>query len=251
MATASKRSTQPNDTANTATQSTHARVTARPSRAEYDGTSDEDWFSWQWRATPRCFGRLNGRSYSWGPCTPINHGRPELPFEIRKAGEVLSVTTPRAPEQSATGFILPTTGTYYVRVSGAGTDDSQLYDITAKGTTAADLAMAEVSITNTNGVSTAVAGRMDTLHVCTGRDTDGPMTYLVSFVADEFPAALHLFLHVGSQQGIRQHRLRQRYDSCRCYPSRASTGEVTLLDCCVDGQSFRTQQQRRPSANDP
>jgi hypothetical protein len=187
----------PNDTAGAATRIDpyalpHGQTELQLSM---DSTSDEDWFQFFGTAGDALDVSVapNGRSYSQGPsCTPINsRSLQDLSFEIRKAGEVLSVVnaTSAGNSESATGFILPTAGTYYVRVLGAGTDASQLYDITVSGTTAADLAMAEVSITNTDGVRTAVA-EIDTLTYVVVVINDGPMADPDVFVADEFPAAL-------------------------------------------------------------
>ena len=101
-----------------------------------DSTSDEDWFQFSGRAGDALDVSVapNGLSYAQGQsCKTINsRSVQDLSFEIRQAGEVLSVVnaTSAGNSESATGFILPTTGTYYVRVLGTGTDDSQLYDMT-------------------------------------------------------------------------------------------------------------------------
>ncbi|MGK0311941.1 MAG: hypothetical protein ACI8RC_001562, partial [Ilumatobacter sp.] len=187
----------PNDTAGTATRIDPYALPDGQTELQLsmDSTSDEDWFQFSGTAGAALDVSVapNGRSYRQGSsCKPINSlSIQDLSFEIRTAGEVLSVVdaTSVGNSESATGFILPTTGTYYVRVLGVGTDDSQLYDITVSGTTAAERAMAEVSITNTDGMRTAVA-KADTLTYVLVVATDGPVADPNVFVEDEFPDAL-------------------------------------------------------------
>ena len=112
-----------------------------------DSTNDEDWFQFSGTAGDivDVLVAPNGLTYPEGPLqgescgtsTPLNSlALQDLSFEIRNTGGALSVVdaTNAGNSESLTGFVIPTTGTYYVRVLGTGTDDTQLYDLTVNQT---------------------------------------------------------------------------------------------------------------------
>ena len=167
-----------------------------------DSTLDEDWFQFPGIAgnTLDVTVAPNGLSYLEGPVdgagacgagTLLNSlALQNLSFEIRNAGgalRVVNATSAGSPE-STTGFLIPTTGTYYVRVLGTGIDDAQLYDLTVNQTTKIT-PVADISITNTDGVTAAVAGT-DTLTYALLVANKGPQADPVVSVAAAFPAGL-------------------------------------------------------------
>jgi hypothetical protein len=167
----------PNDTAGAATRIDpyalpHGQTELHLSM---DSTSDQDWFQFSGAAGDALDVSVapNGRSYSQGSsCKTINsRSLQDLSFEIRTASDVLSVVnaTRAGNVEAATGFVLPATATYYVRVLGAGTDDSQLYDITVSGTTAADRATDPQTPSNSGIDSTTVFSSPQSLSMSPAR----------------------------------------------------------------------------------
>ena len=115
-----------------------------------DSTNDEDWFKFSGTAgnTLDVSVAPNGLTYLEGPLAGQSCGAgttlnslalQDLSFEIRNAGGALSVVnaTGAGISEKTTGFVIPTTGTYYVRVLGTGIDDTQLYDLTVNQTASA------------------------------------------------------------------------------------------------------------------
>ena len=142
----------PNDTASAATALDPLTPPGGQTELQLsmDSTSDEDWFQFSGTAgdTLDVTVAPNGRTYLEGPesgqsCsagTMLNSlALQNLSFEIRNTGGVLRTvddTSAGSPE-STSGYVIPTTGTYYVRVLGTGVDDTQLYDLTVNQTASA------------------------------------------------------------------------------------------------------------------
>jgi hypothetical protein len=144
----------PNDTASAATALDPLTPPGGQTELQLsmDSTSDEDWFQFSGTAgdTLDVTVAPNGRTYFEGPgpepgqsCsagTTLNSlALQNLSFEIRNTGGVLRTvddTSAGSPE-STSGYVIPTTGTYYVRVLGTGVDDTQLYDLTVNQTASA------------------------------------------------------------------------------------------------------------------
>ena len=175
-----------------------------------DSTSDEDWFQFSGIAgnTLDVSVAPNGLSYLEGPVeneacgagTTLNSlALQDLSFEIRNAGGVLRVvdaTSAGSPE-STTGFVIPTTGTYYVRVLGTGTDDAQLYDLTVNETTSV-AAVADLSITKSDSADPVLAGLSFTYTITVQNIGRSTATNVV--VADTLPTGVTLTKSIGCNQ---------------------------------------------------
>ena len=137
----------PNDTAGAATP-----LTLEPAQSEQqlslDSTGDVDWFTFDAnvRDTLTVSVIPNGLVYPEGPDPGLCSGGPgsvssldsraiqDLAFEIRDATGVVATVdgTGAGVAESISDFVIPATGTYFVRVLGAGTDDAQLYDLSVR-----------------------------------------------------------------------------------------------------------------------
>ena len=137
----------PNDTAGAATP-----LTLEPAQSEQqlslDSTGDVDWFTFDAnvRDTLTVSVIPNGLVYPEGPDPGLCSGGPgsvssldsraiqDLSFEIRDATGVVTTvdSTGAGAAESISDFVIPATGTYFVRVLGTGTDDAQLYDLSVR-----------------------------------------------------------------------------------------------------------------------
>ncbi len=137
----------PNDTAGAATP-----LTLEPAQSEQqlslDSTGDVDWFTFDAnvRDTLTVSVIPNGLVYPEGPDPGLCSGGPgsvssldsraiqDLAFEIRDATGVVATVdgTGAGAAESISDFVIPATGTYFVRVLGTGTDDAQLYDLSVR-----------------------------------------------------------------------------------------------------------------------
>ncbi len=139
----------PNDTAGAATP-----LTLEPAQSEQqlslDSTGDVDWFTFaaNVRDTLTVSVIPNGLVYPEGPDPDpgLCSGDPgsvssldsraiqDLSFEIRDATGVVTTvdSTGAGAAESISDFVIPATGTYFVRVLGTGTDDAQLYDLSVR-----------------------------------------------------------------------------------------------------------------------